>query len=99
MDRPPYRVALRLCQIAEARWAEVDAAYASVDLITLPPDRFCNLVYAWCVKHIEPKKLEEWHVLLNEPLPWESEAPAGYEEWDDEFEAQTFGAAWETIGG
>lgn len=74
VDGPPYPVALRLYAIAAERWAEIDAAYLSVDLIRLPPHRFCNAVYAWCVQHMTPEKREEWDFMLNAPLPGHEQA-------------------------
>lgn len=67
--RPPYPVALRLYLIAAQRWPEVDAAYASVDLIRFPPHRFLNCVQKWCLDRVEPDKQEEWWYQMNLPLP------------------------------
>lgn len=69
VDRPPYPVALRLYAIASARWAEVDATYAQVDLISFPPHRFCNLVYGWCVQWLNAEKREKFDHDLTAPLP------------------------------
>ena len=69
MDWPPYATALRLYAIAEERWAEIDAAYASVNLIRFPAHRFLNCVYAWCIERIEPDKLDDWKFQLEAPIP------------------------------
>jgi hypothetical protein len=69
---PPYRAALRLCVIASAHWAEIDAAYASADIIWFPPHRFLNVVYTWTLDRLPPEKREEWVMTLNDPLPGES---------------------------
>jgi hypothetical protein len=69
VGRTPYQVALRLYAIAEERWAEVDAAYPSVDLLRLPIHRFLNYVYAWCLERVEAEKLEQWRWEMNQPLP------------------------------
>jgi hypothetical protein len=66
--RPPYPAVLRLYAIAEQRWAEIDATYITVDLLRLPPHRFLNAVYAWCLNHIDPEKREEWDAMLEAPL-------------------------------
>lgn len=88
MGRPPYQVALRLYAIAAERWPEVDAAYASVDLIRFPPHRFLNCVYAWCLDRIAPDKLEEWIHMLYQPLP--GAKPAQVTEAQAEVEGQSF---------
>jgi hypothetical protein len=68
VGRPPYQAALRLCAIAQDRWAEFDAAYLPVDLIALPFDRFLNAIYALCVKHLDEQKKESFDLQLNAPL-------------------------------
>lgn len=35
----------------------------------MPWHRFLNMIYAWCVKHIDPEKREEWEFMLTSPLP------------------------------
>lgn len=69
MVRPPYQVTYRLYAIAGARWAEIDAAYASVDLIRFPAHRFLNCVWAWCLARVPGDKVEEWIIEMNAPLP------------------------------
>lgn len=71
MVRTPYQVALRLCRIADQRWAELDAHYIAVDLIRLPPDRFANAVLTWALDRTDPDKREEWLLELHDPLPWQ----------------------------
>jgi len=39
----------------------------------LPAYRFLNCVYAWCLQHIHPEKVEEWLFNLNQPLPGHEE--------------------------
>jgi hypothetical protein len=66
----PYQVAVRLYAIAAGRWAELDAEYASIDMIRLPPHRFLNLVFAWCVRRFHKQEdLEQWMFQLEQPLP------------------------------
>jgi hypothetical protein len=67
--RPPYPVALRLYLIAAERWPEIDAAYASVDLMRLPTYRFLNCIWTWCVDRVPSDKREDWITQMNEPLP------------------------------
>jgi hypothetical protein len=74
VDWPPYRVALRLYAVAAERWAELDADYIAVDLIRLPPHRFLNCVYKWCLDRIDPEKVEDWEMMLSAPLPGEKPA-------------------------
>ena len=72
MVGPPYRTAFRLYAIGVERWAEVEATYYQEDVLGFRIDKYLNLVYAWCVPRIDPEKLEEWIVALDNPLPWES---------------------------
>ena len=75
MDRPPYPAALRLYAIAEVRWAEIEANYIAVDLLRLPPAKFCNAVYAWAVGHMSQEDREKWDMMLTEPLPGQAKKP------------------------
>jgi hypothetical protein len=69
--RPPYRRAVRLYSIADARWPHIDAAYPDVDLLSLPVDRFLNLVYAWSASRVAPDRYEQWEKEMDDPLPGE----------------------------
>lgn len=81
----PYRVAVRLHAVAVERWAELDAAYITVDLVRLPLDRFLNCVYAWCIERIPEERVEEWVFQLNAPFPWEAEkVMAATTTWEDD---------------
>lgn len=73
MVRPPYPVAVRLCGIAAERWAELDAVYhaSPTPLLRMPPHRYLNMVYSWCIERIEADKLEDWLVELADLLPWQ----------------------------
>lgn len=75
MVRPPYQAVYRLYFIADERWPEIDAAYAQVDLVTLPVDRFLNCIYTWCVERIEPDKRVDWDMQLVAPLEGEETRP------------------------
>jgi len=33
-----------------------------------------NLVYGWCIDHIDPEKREEWDIMLHDPLPGREKA-------------------------
>ena len=88
MGRPPYQAALRLCAIAQDRWAEFDAAYLPVDLISLPFDRFLNAVYALSVKYLDEKKRETFDYQLNEPL--RDTATPRRQMWSADEEAEDF---------
>ena len=84
MVRPPYPVAVRLCILASARWAEITSAYyhPGYSLFREKPYRFANLVYAWAIERVEHDKLDEWLSDLNDLLPWQdadSEAAAQLE--------------------
>lgn len=87
MDGKPYPVAVRLYAVAIGRWAELDAEYIHIDLMGLPPHRFCNLIYTWCLKHIKEDDREMWLMQLNQPLP-------GYEDKVTDSVAEDEGAAF-----
>lgn len=42
--------------------------------MTVPPHRFMNFVFAWCVERIEHDKREMWEAQLTEPLPGQARA-------------------------
>ena len=69
VDRAPYAAALRLYAVADERWAEIEAHYIAIDLLRLPPAKFLNAVYAWCVKYMDPEDREKWDIMLTAPLP------------------------------
>jgi hypothetical protein len=71
--RPPYPVAVRLCSLTAERWAELDTAYRDLPrgLIREKPHRLANFVYSWCIERVEPDKLDDWIVMLNDLLPWQ----------------------------
>lgn len=84
MVRPPYQVAIRLCDIAVARWAELDAAYYQVDLLSLRPYRLLNLVYTWCIERVPQDRLESWLEELHDLLPWQDSDSAAAEQVESE---------------
>ena len=65
---PPYQAVLRLIAVAEDNWAEVDAAYPTVDFFRLPLHRFLNFVYAWLVKNATQEQREQIDLELNAPI-------------------------------
>ena len=71
--RKPYRAVVRLYAVAGAHWRIIDGTHPGVDLIRLPPRRFCNVVYTWAIRNItkeEDLAQFDYH-LYEEPLPWE----------------------------
>lgn len=89
--RPPYQATLRLYAIAAERWAEVDSAYAALDLIRERPYRFTGLVYGWCVSQMDDERRERFDYELSAPLPGhEQQRP---NDTVAEFEGQAFMAA------
>ena len=74
MGGPPYQACLRLYAVAAERWAEVEAAYATIDLFSIGCRRFLNCVYAWCVARIPDENREEWDTQLIAPLPGQEAA-------------------------
>jgi hypothetical protein len=49
-----------------------------------------NLVYGWCMAHIEHEKREEWDAMLREPLPNQKMAKAAPTPFQAEDEAADF---------
>lgn len=97
MGWAPYQVVLRLFQIAEDRWPEIDAAYPSINLIKLPTHRFLNFVYAWAVAHIPPDKIEDFLFQLTAPLPGREKAKPTPSDADED--ARLFMAAMQGLKG
>lgn len=67
----PYPAIVRLCTIAAERWAELDSAYYPNKILREKPYRYLNLVYSWCIERVDPDKLDDWLVELNDLLPWQ----------------------------
>lgn len=80
----PFPESVRLYVIAAERWPEIDATYASTDLIRQPPHRFMNIVYGWCVERIDHEKRVEWDAMLREPLQGREAAPPTQFQAEDE---------------
>lgn len=98
VDRPPYRAALRLYAIGVERWAEIEARYYQEDILGFRIDKYLNLVFAWCIPKVDPEKVEEWTVALDNPFPWES--PDDYvSEAAAEAEGAMFMAAMQQLTG
>lgn len=82
MDRPPYEAAIRFYWFAEDNWPTLDFAFKEVDLLTVSPARFCNLIHGWVIHLIRESAktseeargdIEQWEFTMSEPLPWQSE--------------------------
>lgn len=66
----------------------------------IPARRLCNFVFAWALERVEPKKVEEWRLSLEAPLPWEDENTGPeVEMWSDEDEAATWAQASANMAG
>lgn len=88
MVGPPYPSALRLYAIADGHWAEIEAAYYQIDLLSVGSRKFLNLVFAWCLTRIQPEQREEWIRDLEAPLPGQVQAsPAQVEQEGMDFMA------------
>lgn len=37
----------------------------------MPPHRYLNMVYSWCIERIPAEKLDDWLVELADLLPWQ----------------------------
>jgi hypothetical protein len=81
-----YSATVRLCQIAADRWPEIVATYYQTTLLREPLWKFIALVYSWCIERVDPEKLDEWLVDLNDLLEWQS----ADSEAAEELESQSF---------
>jgi len=83
---PPYPVVVRLYSILELKFAQIEAAYYSVDLMRVPRRKLLNMVYAWAIERVPPDKVEEWERDLKDLLPWQDgESEAAIEAESDSF--------------
>lgn len=80
----PVQAALRLMATVEGLWRTFDgwAASQGCDPLTLPLDRFCNLVYYYLTRNAEEKDLFRVDAELIRPLPGTptTAIPDGWEE-------------------
>lgn len=78
----PYEVVLRLHAVAGEHWREFDGdcALQGIDPLEASPRRFCNLIYAWLVKRVQPENREEFDMALVAPLPGRSTVSPQIEE-------------------
>lgn len=60
---------LRLFNYAEDHWSYIRADYPGVNLINIPIYEFCDYVWAWVAKRIDPKQFEMWQMEMLAPLP------------------------------
>lgn len=78
MVGPPYVAALRLHAVAQRYWAQIDGEAirqgSTLDLLTLPPDRFFNVVQSWAVER--SKDPERWLAELTRPLDGGARKPS-----------------------
>lgn len=70
MVYPPYSVCLRLIATVGSYYEAFDGEKASKgqDPFDLNPRRFFNMLYFWCITHVETDKVEEFERKLNEPI-------------------------------
>ena len=66
---PPYEVVVRILGIAQEHWEAIDGEAASkgCDYLTLPIDRFCNVIMWWAMQRV--KDVDEFKRKMYEPLP------------------------------
>jgi hypothetical protein len=81
--RPPYTVAVRLCIFGAERWALIDGAHPGIDLLSLPPDRYLNVVYTWLVERTPTDKMTEMEEQLRLPLPGQEDRVTAFQEEDE----------------
>jgi hypothetical protein len=64
--------------------------------MSLPPDRFCNMVYVWLARGRESEEELAWlDGKLSEPFPWEEQQALATVDWDTD---DGFMAAMQTLG-
>lgn len=51
--------------------------------MALPVDRFLNALYAWCLAHIDPEKIDQWEHQLTLPIPGRARTVDVEAEMDD----------------
>lgn len=64
----PYEAAVRLTAIAADNWESIDGEVSyrgGPSLLELPPERFYNAIFVWCLKHT--KDPERFVIKLNTP--------------------------------
>lgn len=90
----------RLIHVAIAGWPHLDgpAAQQGVDLLDLPLDRFCSVVYAWRLKHATEKDRDEFLRWLSAPPLNALGDPDDVSEEVLEDEAQSFLAVAGALG-
>jgi hypothetical protein len=93
----PYARTIRLSLVAQECWAEIEG-YASLhggNLLDLPPARFYNAIYAWCIARLvlTGGDRDQFDFMLDAPIPGvddQTAAPA---------ELQSFAAFAAAVGG
>jgi hypothetical protein len=64
--------------------------------LRLPPAKFLNAVYAWCVKFMQPEDREKWDIMLTAPLPGTEKKIRPPSEAEVDAEGEAFLAAMST---
>jgi hypothetical protein len=70
VQRAPYEVVVRLCQLTITQWVRFDgeAARQGVDPIKLPFDRLLNYIYTEATRNADSEDREQFDILLAAPL-------------------------------
>lgn len=70
MVRPPYRRAVRLCEVAVGHWESIDGLYSGqgVDILALPFSRYLSVIYVWALEHQSSEDAEKWMAELDSPF-------------------------------
>lgn len=67
-----YEAAVRLSATAAGNWSYIDGTYSGqgVDLLTLPFDRFLNVIFTWSLNTMhDAEERRKWLAELDGPLP------------------------------
>lgn len=70
MDAVPYAAGLRLTYLAATNWRQIDGTCAlrGIDPLTLPYERFLNLVYAIYVENMDKPTRDKFDLQIFMPM-------------------------------
>lgn len=81
MVRHPYPRAVKLSALLSDRFREITSAYYLIpNLLALPGWKLMSMVYSWAIERVDPEKLDEWIVELDDLLPWQDSNTEAAEE-------------------
>jgi hypothetical protein len=85
-------VCRKLIAYASQNWVAIDASNPGLDILSLRPDRFLNVVHQWLRARV--KDVEMFEMMLNTPPPAPRGKPAPPTPMEAESEMADFGALY-----